>query len=145
MEYLKTFEQVQDFYMTDNKSIIVSEDEKYVVLSFTDHNRFYLLDISLLDKHFDKFQLETERAEKIVSWNQNMIDEFNKPMTHIIEMDQFLEEAFSKRNFDIYNQLIHKPVQKDSNGEFINPPVNVKLKVIKFNIGAQNSNNKLNL
>ena len=144
MKHLKTFEQVQDFYMTDNKSIIVSEDEKYVLFSFPDHNRFYLLDISLLDKHFDKFQLETERAEKIVSWNQKMIDEFDSPKTHIIKMDQFLEETFNKTKFDIYNQLIHKPVQKDSNGELINPPVNVKLKVIKFNIGAQNTNNKLN-
>ena len=51
MRYIKTFEQVQDFYMSDVKSIIVSEDEKYVVFSYPDHNSFYLVDISLLDKY----------------------------------------------------------------------------------------------
>ena len=76
MEYLKTYEQLQDFYgSSNNKIIYTTEDEKWVLCNdkfrrvkngfvFGDKERVFAFPVEVLEEHADNFLFDSEDEAK---------------------------------------------------------------------------------
>ena len=130
MKFLKTYEQVKDFYGgQSSKYIIVTNDEKYVMNIYGGKRGAknpYLYPIEMLDDNFDMFLWDDDLIKNpgiLKSFNREL---FNYMFLDIDEAREIAEIESGGKGKDGRLTLNTKPYDKDNS-----------FKVIEFNHGLQ--------
>ena len=157
MKYVKTYEQLQDFYQKDNKCIITTQDEKWVALKNYDAGKRVLLFFKSEEVNEDNidmfFQGDEKRANDILRFYVNNQDEFGYMdnidyffKVHDTHYENFQKLLKDKRMYEINFIMGDNSKQKYLEDGVLSIMDDYKnLKVITYNIGAQREDNDLGL
>ena len=164
MKYVKTYEQLQDFYQKDNKCLITTQDEKWVALKNDGDGPRFLIFFNVdevNDVNVDIFfQLSEERANDLLRYYVGMQDEFGYMedgglktcyfyKVNDTNYENFRKILKEKRLYElnfVMGQNSRRKYLEDGVLTMMNDESEYKnLKVITYNIGAQREDNDLGL
>ena len=136
MIYLKTYEQLQDFYQSEDKYIITTSDEKYVylpVVSYSIENLFF--PINILKNNHELFLMSESDMEDHMDW----LSSVSKYKSPIKIDDTFIDEyslEWMKDNLHINTDYENYENYFGKVSRFEKIP-NIKSTI--YNVGAQKS------